>query len=84
MRDGHDTEPDPYTMMRNQRKLKSRGNIDIDLQASITKVEELNRVIEEHKNLISPKMKPPAVREQLREQMVVCDIEVQPEVVPAL
>lgn len=76
IRDGSEAEPDPYTMMRNQRKLKSRSTIDIDLQESITKVEELNRVIEEHKNLISPKMKPPVAREKLKEQMVVCDIEV--------
>lgn len=78
-----EAEPDPYTMMRNQRKLKSRSNIEIDLKASISKVEELNRVIEEHKNLISPKTKAPVLKERLKEQMVVCNIEVHAEEPPS-
>lgn len=76
---GYDADNDPYFNQRNERKLRhSKKNIQIDLQESIIKVEELNRVILEHKNLVSPK--PKQFREKLREQMVVCDIEVQPEI----
>ena len=74
---GYEGDNDPYTNLRNERKRKSK-NIQIDLQESITKVEELNKVIQEHKRLVSPKHKAP--REKLKEQMVVCDIEVQPEI----
>ena len=63
--------------MRNNRKKKIKSNIQLDLQQSIIKVEELNRVIQEHKKLISPKNN--KIKEKLKEQMVVCDIEVQPE-----
>lgn len=73
---GYDADNDPYTQLRNERKKKGK-NIQIDLQESIIKVEELNRVILEHNKLISPKQK---TKEKLSEQMVVCDIEVQPDI----
>jgi hypothetical protein len=40
---GYDGDQDPYTALRNQRKLKNKGSLD--LKESIVKVEELNKAI---------------------------------------